>query len=146
MIKISATRISIGKFYPASPLLFWDMIRDTAQWPRWGPTVKRVQLPERFIRKGSRGFDCFWPLAPFCYRRFRATCFWSWKVASIIATGHRIQPTNGGCILWFELPIIAAPYILVCQVALIRIQNMLSKLFGVDVNATRCFRLRNFRC
>jgi len=52
--------------------------------------------------------------------------FWSWKVAAIKATGHRIQTTETGkCCLWFEVPIIAAPYTLICQMALGRIANLL---------------------
>jgi hypothetical protein len=130
------------------PWSFGTLSRTLLNGHYGGPTVKGVQLPERFIRNGPKGrvltVLSIW--VPFEIVKFEDDCFWSWKVASINATGHRIMPTNAGCILWFELPIIAAPYFIVCQVALIRIQNMLSKLFGVDVNATRCFRLRNFRC
>ena len=127
MIKITANRVSIGKFYPAPTPLVWDLITDTTQWPRWGPTVKRVQFPERFIRKGSSGqvLTAFSIWLPFVIVECEHGSFWSWRVASINATGHRIQPANGGCILWFEVPIIAAPYILICQVALNRIQNLL---------------------
>ena len=128
MIKISATRISIGKFYSASPLLVWDLITDTAQWPRWGPTVKRVQLPERFIRKGSSGrvLTAFGIWLPFVIVEYEHACFWSWKVATIKATGHRIQAIEtGGCYLWFEVPMMAAPYALVCRMALGRIENLL---------------------
>jgi hypothetical protein len=128
MIKISSTRISVGKFYHASPLVVWNLITDTAKWPRWGPTVKRVQFPERFIRKGSSGqvLTAFGIWLPFAIVEFEYGCFWSWKVASINATGHRVQPTESGyCYLWFDVPIIAAPYILICQMALNRIQKLL---------------------
>jgi len=127
---ISATRINVGKFYHASPLIVWNLITDTDQWPLWGPTVKRVQLPERFIRQGSLGrvLTAIGIWLPFVIVKFEHGCFWSWKVASINATGHRIQPVEtGGCILWFEVPIIAAPYILICQMALNRIQDLLFK-------------------
>jgi len=119
--------VSVGKFYPASPLLVWNLITDTTQWPRWGPTVKRVQSPERFIRKGSSGkvLTAFGIWLTFDIDKYENGSFWSWKVASTRATGHRIQPTKRGCILWFEVPIIAAPYILICQLALNRIQILL---------------------
>jgi hypothetical protein len=127
MIKISSARISVGKLYHASPQIVWDLITDTAQWPCWGPTVKDVQFPERFIRKGSRGrvLTVFGIWVPFSIVKFECGHFWSWKVASINATGHRIQPTDKGCNLWFEVPMIAAPYALVCQMALGRIENLL---------------------
>ena len=134
MIKISSTRISVGKFYHASPLVVWNLITDTAKWPLWGPTVKGVQLPERFIRNGSKGrvLTVFSIWVPFVIVKFEDGCFWSWKVASISATGHRIQPADGGCNLWFDIPIIAAPYFIVCQVALNRIQNLLSESAGTN--------------
>ena len=127
MIKITANRVSIGKLYPASPSIVWKLITDTTQWPRWGPTVKQVRLSERFIRNGSSGqvLTALGIWLPFVIVEFEQGVFWRWKVASIYATGHRIQLTDGGCRLWFEVPILAAPYILICQVALKRIQNLL---------------------
>ena len=133
MIKISSTRISVGKFYHAPPPVVWNLITDTTQWPRWGPTVKGIQLTERFIRNGSRGrvLTAIGVWLPFVVVEYEHACFWSWRVASIKATGHRIQATeSGGCYLWFEVPIIAAPYILICQLALNRIQNLLSESAG----------------
>ena len=128
MIKISATQVSVGKFYLALPLIVWDLITDTVKWPQWGPTVKRVQCPERFIRKGTQGqvLTAFGIWLPFVITEYEHASFWSWNVASVKATGHRIQAARtGGCYLWFELPIIAAPYTLVCQIALGRIKNLL---------------------
>jgi hypothetical protein len=129
MIKITANRVSVGKYYRASPRVVWDVITDTAQWHQWGPTVKRVQLPERFIRKGSRGrvltVSGIW--LPFIVYEYEHARFWRWKVANIKATGHRIQADEtGGCYLWFDVPILAAPYFLVCQLALVRIESLLS--------------------
>ncbi len=132
MIKISATHICPGKFYSTSSRIVWDIITDTAKWPRWGPTVKDVHLPERFIRNGSEGrvLTLFGIWAPFLIDKFEEGRFWSWKVASINATGHRIQAVDGGCNLWFDVPIIAAPYALVCQIALNRIQKLLHETTG----------------
>ncbi len=128
MIKITANQVSVGKFYRASPLLVWDLITDTTQWPRWGPTVKRVRFPERFIRKGSCGqvLTAFGIWLPFAIDEYEDVSFWSWKVATIKATGHRVQASEtGGCYLWFEVPMVAAPYALVCQMALGRIKSLL---------------------
>ena len=128
MIKITANRISVGKFCPVSPPLVLEIITDTNQWPRWGSTVKRVQLPERYIRQGSKGrvFTAVGIWLPFVIVKFEDGSFWSWKVASINATGHRVQASEtGGCYLWFEVPVLAAPYALVCQMALGRIEKLL---------------------
>jgi hypothetical protein len=128
MLKISSTRISVGKLYHSSPPLVWELITDTAQWPRWGPTIKRVRFPERFIRKGSSGqvLTALGIWLPFAIDEYEHASFWSWKVAAIKATGHRLQASEtGGCYLWFEVPMVAAPYALVCQMALWRIENLL---------------------
>jgi hypothetical protein len=107
------------------------MITDTTKWPQWGPTVKKVDYPERYICKGAAGHVLtalnIW--LPFRIIDFEANCFWSWKVASVNATGHRIQAVGiGSCDLWFEVPIIAAPYALICQMALTRIDRLLSEI------------------
>jgi hypothetical protein len=128
MIKLSANLVGIGKFFHASPPLVWDLITDTAHWPQWGPTVKRVQFPDRFIRKGSRGrvLTIFGIWLPFVVDEYEHENFWRWRVATIKATGHRIQPNEtGGCYLWFEVPMIAAPYALICQMALRRTGRLL---------------------
>jgi hypothetical protein len=130
VIKISATQVRVGKFYSALPLTVWDLITDTDKWPQWGPTVKRVQCPERFIRKGTQGqvLTAFGIWLAFVITEYEHASFWSWNVASVKATGHRLQAANtGGCYLWFEVPIIAAPYSLVCQMALDRIKDQLAK-------------------
>ena len=121
MIKISTNRISIGKLYPVSSSIVWEIITDTKQWPHWGPTVKNVQLSERHIRIGSRGrvLTSLGVWLPFVIDEYEQARFWSWKVANIKATGHRVQVTEtGDTQLWFDMPIIAAPYVVVCQMAL----------------------------
>ena len=128
MVKISKTHIDVGKMFLASPHTIWDLITDTTQWPRWGPTVKAVRCSERYICKGSGGqvLTAVGIWLPFLISEYEHGSFWSWKVASIRATGHRLQPTDtDGCYLWFEVPIIAAPYLIICQVALNRISDIL---------------------
>lgn len=128
VIKLSAYRVSVGKFYRVSPVTVWDLITDTAKWPQWGPTVKKTKCSDRFIRKGSQGL-VLTPLGiwlPFVITEYEDGRFWTWKVASIRATGHRVQAEQaGGCYLWFDMPMIAWPYIAICQMALNRIEDML---------------------
>ncbi len=130
MIKITTTKLSVGKRYPIAPLVGWDMITDTTKWPQWGPTVKKVDYPPRYICKGATGkvLTTLNVWLPFHIIDFEPTRFWIWKVASVNATGHRIQTVKtGSCDLWFEVPIIAAPYALICQMALTRIDRLLSE-------------------
>ena len=128
MIKFSTNQINIGRFYDSPVPIVWDLITDTLQWPQWGPSVRRVESADRFIRKGTRGrvLTAVGIWLPFVISEYINRSFWSWKVGSVKATGHRIRPAkNGGSYLWFEVPIIAAPYILVCRMALDRIEKLM---------------------
>jgi hypothetical protein len=130
MINISKKCISVGRTFSASPEILWDLITDTSQWPRWGPTVKAVRTSKRYISKGSEG-KVLTPLdiwLPFVVTDYEQEFFWSWKVASIRATGHRLQLADaGGVILWFEVPVIAFPYIAICRMALTRIADCMAE-------------------
>ena len=139
VMKFSANRIAVGRSYNAPASVVWDMITDTLQWPQWGPTVRRVESADRFIRKGTRGrvLTAVGVWLPFVIVEYIHRSFWNWKVASVKATGHRIQQTkDGGSCLWFEVPIIAAPYSLVCRMALVRIENLISESsMKIDVSS-----------
>lgn len=129
MLKISAQHISVGKAYTSSPHILWELITDTAQWPRWGPTVKAVRTSERYISKGSEGQvqTALGIWLPFVVTEYEHEFFWNWKVASVRATGHRLQ-SAGGTILWFEVPVIAFPYIAICRMALNRIDDCVAEI------------------
>ncbi len=124
MLKVSKRRLSVGKMYSTSPSAIWEVVTDTTQWPRWGPTVKAVRHPDRYIGNNSSGrvLTVIGLWLPFVVTEFESGRFWSWKVASVKATGHRLKtlPT-GEPVLWFEVPTIAFPYLAVCQIALNRI-------------------------
>jgi hypothetical protein len=129
MVKISKAQISVGKMFLASTQTIWELMTDTTQWPRWGPTVKAVRSSERYIRKGSKGqvLTAVGIWLPFVITEYEHKCRWRWKVASIRATGHRVQPADaGGCYLWFDVPVVAAPYLIICRMALNRIEDIVS--------------------
>ncbi len=130
MIKLATNRLMVGKIYDVVPLTVWDIITDTNRWPVWGPTVKDVQCADRFICKGSSGkvLTSFGIWLPFIVTEYEYCSHWGWEVASVKATGHRIQASDaGGCYLWFDMPILAAPYAIVCQIALVQIEKLLSE-------------------
>jgi hypothetical protein len=127
VITISTTKLSVGKRYRASSTVIWDVITDTAKWPRWGPTVKKVEFPDRFIYKGAAGrvLTALNVWLPFNIIEFEDARYWYWKIASVGATGHRIRAIgDGSCDLWFEVPLFAAPYASICQIALNRIERL----------------------
>ncbi|WP_122089359.1 SRPBCC family protein [Halalkalicoccus subterraneus] len=105
----------------------WELLIDTHRWPEWSPSITDVECQERGIRTGSTGrvrlvggiglpFEI-----TYCdgYR-------WTWEVAGVPATGHRIDPRNGSgsCRAVFELPLLAAGYAPVCRLALSRIARL----------------------
>ena len=52
---------------------------------------------------------------------------WSWAVAGVAATGHRVGAAPGGCLVTFSVPWWAPPYLLVCAVALRRIDRLAAR-------------------
>ncbi len=116
---------TIGIAAPASRV--WSILTDIEAWPVWGPSLDRVECAGRFIGAGSRGrvrtAVGIW--LPFEIVQFVDGRYWSWKVAGIPATGHRVEPLGGdACRLSFEVPVLAAPYLAVCRIACRRIRSM----------------------
>jgi hypothetical protein len=124
--EVAAVETSAEISAPASAA--WDILTDTSRWPEWGPSVCRVECTERYIKAGVTGrlktAAGFWLL--FRIDEFEANRSWSWSVAGIRATGHRVESTGpGSCRVIFSVPVWAAPYLLVCRVAIGRIRKIL---------------------
>jgi len=119
--------ISVSRKIDASAERVWDLITDTKRWPEWGPSVRAVECSERRIRQHSQGRVQtalgFW--APFVVTEFVAEHYWAWQVFSVRATGHRVEPLDQCCCkLSFDMPLAAAPYGLICRLALARIAGL----------------------
>jgi hypothetical protein len=64
---------------------------------------------------------------PFVVTAVDAPNGWSWRVAGVAATDHRVEDLGDGtCRVGFGVPWPAAPYLGVCQVALARIAGLLT--------------------
>lgn len=112
----------------ASCTVLWDLLTDTSRWVEWGPSVLAVKCSERYIQLGSKGrvrtAVGLW--VPFTITEMDDGRYWSWHVFGVPATGHRVDRVGKGiCRLVFQVPIFAAPYIIVCQIALYRIGRIL---------------------
>jgi len=118
-------RVVISRWIDAPPDRVWDLFTDTTRWPEWGPTVTAVECETRYIEAGSTGrvrtIGGRW--LPFAITRF-GDRQWTWRIGQVGATGHRVRPTESGCRVGFEVPLWAAPYVLVCWVALGRIESL----------------------
>jgi hypothetical protein len=108
MIKIAFPNIEISRVVAASSDRAWGLLTDTFTWKVWGPTVLDVRSSDRYIKKGSH--------------------------FGINATGHRVEPLDeSSCRLVFQVPLWAAPYLVVCKIAVDRIVQLLNKYNDRDV-------------
>jgi hypothetical protein len=106
----------------------WDLITDTLTWPAWGPSVRAVDCRQRYIAAGCSGriqtSVGIW--LPFLITTFESGIIWDWRVAGLLATGHRIDPMGTeDCRLAFTVPAWAFAYGPVCLLALHRIDRLL---------------------
>ncbi|MFO1434237.1 MAG: SRPBCC family protein [Candidatus Competibacteraceae bacterium] len=119
--------IQVSEIIDSSAEHAWRILIDTRCWPEWGPSVKAVDCAERYIRKGSTGRVLttlgFW--ADFEIIYFEEGRYWDWRVYGIAATAHRVEPLGEHrCRVSFEIPLFAAPYALICKLALRRIAKI----------------------
>jgi hypothetical protein len=106
------------------PAFAWALLTDTHAWPKWGPSIRAVEAPMRFIAAGTRGrvqmaFGLWLPFEITDWEEGRA---WAWRVGGIPATGHRVTPLTGNsCRVAFTIPSWAPFYVPVCRLALRRL-------------------------
>lgn len=121
-------RVVVSRVIPADRDAVWDLLCDTQRWPEWGPSVSDVRSSERVIDQGTTGKVqvAGGPWVPFEI----VTCEdyrWTWRVAKIPATGHRVEAAPRGCRVVFEIPLAAAGYAVVCERALSRIEDLVTE-------------------
>jgi hypothetical protein len=108
----------------------WELLTDTSRWPLWGPSVSRVESAGQFIGSGSSGrvLTIFGIWLPFRVTEWDSGQRWSWEVAGIPATGHRVEPLGTDrCRVTFEVPLLAVPYLAVCRLAAHKIRTILEE-------------------
>jgi hypothetical protein len=127
MIRAAMPTVATSKVIYASTHDVWNIVTDTVQWVRWGPSIRAVACPERYIRPGSKGRVQtalgFW--LPFEVTDYVHERYWSWRVLGIHATGHTVMPLGEDmCRLTFEAPVFALPYVGICALAVRRIARI----------------------
>lgn len=118
-------RLLVSRRIDAPADRVWDLLVDTERWPDWGPSITAVRCPDRRIREGSTGrvrtVGGLWlPFEVTTCAPYR----WTWRVAGVPATGHRVEPLDRGCLAAFEVPLLAIPYMFVCRRALRAIEEL----------------------
>ena len=127
MVKFRNGRTEVACRVAAPATRVWEIITDTHVWPVWGPSVIEVECKERYIRGSSKGRvkTAVGVWLPFKVTEFNAGRSWSWSVAGISATGHRVELVDdSSCRLVFDMPWFGAPYGIVCRIALQRIKRL----------------------
>ena len=121
-------RLDVSRSVSSSPEAAWELLTDPRQWPDWGPSVTGVRYPHDRIRPDTEGKvrlpGGLWvPFRIDACKPYR----WTWNVAHVPATGHRVEPVPDGCRVVFEVPLFAAGYAPVCSRALDRIEAILEE-------------------
>lgn len=117
----------------SSSAIAWALLTDTHAWSQWGPSVRAVDAPQRFISAGTRGRVQTMPglWLPFEITDWEEGRVWAWRVGGIPATGHRVTPvTASSCRVAFLIPRWAPFYVPVCRIALHRIASLVSSSAG----------------
>lgn len=118
----------------------WALLTDTGTWPDWGPSITAVEpagIPAGQVSgpasgglaPGSRGRvrTVLGAALPYTVTAVEPGRYWSWSVAGIPATGHRVVPQDGGCLVTFTVPWWAPAYLPVCALALRRIERLATR-------------------
>lgn len=118
-------RLAVSRRIDAPADRTWDLLVDPDRWPEWGPSVTDVEASDRPIVEGTTGRvrtvgGIRLPFEVTTCREYR----WTWRVAGIPATGHRIEPLGDACSVVFEVPLPAAAYAPVCRRALRAIERL----------------------
>ena len=81
------------------------------------------------LARGSRGRvrTVLGAALPYTVTAFEPGRYWAWSVAGIPATGHRVLPQDGGCLVTFTVPWWAPFYLPVCALALRRIERLATR-------------------
>ena len=147
-------RVWVHRHIAAPASTVWGIFVDVDRWPEWGPSVRSAVLDggaatpgpgsigPGSIGPGSIGLGASGVVttAVGARLRFEITAYeplgsgpdgggtWSWEVAGVPATDHTVVPLDESrCRAGFGVPLVAAPYLAVCRIALARIDRLAAR-------------------
>jgi hypothetical protein len=107
--------------------IVWDLLVDPDAWPDWGPSIRRADLRADRLHVGAQGSmqTVLGITVPFEITTYRDQEQWAWRVAAIRATDHSlVELGQGRCRAGIGIAWPAAPYLLLCRVALARLERL----------------------
>lgn len=105
----------------------WELLTDLDRWPRWGPTVQAADLTNGRFERGATGVVTTIGGIGLDFEivEFEPGVRWRWSVAGIPATDHVVEPLGpSACRVGIGVPWPAAAYLVVCEVALRRLERL----------------------
>lgn len=108
---------------PAPDFEAWRLLTDVRLWPLWGPSVReaRIEGGGYLLEPSCRGtvLTAVGVRLPFEVTEFEPGRHWAWSVAGVPATAHSVDRlSDEACEVAFGVPWAAAPYLLICRMAL----------------------------
>lgn len=105
----------------------WSLLSEFEHWPSWGISIRRVESQANRVAPGVEGrvqtVAGVW--LPFTIGDVAEGRFWTWNVAGIGATGHRVTAlADHRCRVKFTAPWVAAPYLVVLRISLHRVKSL----------------------
>lgn len=104
----------------------WALLTNLDRWPTWGPTIRHAELDGLF-EVGTTGTvtTLLGVRLPFEITAHDEGVRWTWTVAGVPATDHAVEAlTPDRSRVGFGVPFAAAPYLVVCRVALSRLESI----------------------
>lgn len=130
MLRVIPPYVEIGLVVKAAADEVWKVLIDTSRWVEWGPSIRAVACRDRFLTVLSSdwvrtvlGFS-----VPFAVTRFEPGRSWSWRVLGVPATTHTVESLGlNRSHLFFGVPLMVFPYLLVCLVAIKRLRALIEQ-------------------
>lgn len=119
--------LGVDRVITAPASVVWDLLVDTEVWPDWGPSIRSARVNGGRLALGATGTitTVVGLSLPFEITLYVEGSCWGWKVAGIGATDHEVVALGQDrCRLRFGVPWPAAGYLVVCQVAVRRIEEL----------------------